>query len=307
MNDHQFPILCVTEGTSIPDNVSCLSTHDYLMKLFDYSDVDPDNVVFYNVDDNGDEFSIRAHFKKPVYHHTHERFRLCPNFPDIYISRDGSIIEEALIGAKIAMTVSKHEDIYVDYLETTVPCSFHRKFVTMFRIYADAWGNQYKISPTKHIPIPRDGDWRNYSTKNIRWVGRYQNQMLFETNTQARAYATPDSIFDIFGTPEDFVDKLDLQQNAGDDLRPYSFLPRLEVSESGTTTTVDVVSNLYGNNRDFCYHPFWFAFVVDGSTGEIYPCYSLGECISNARVCGATVSRNWLRKNLGRQSILQKS
>lgn len=80
------------------------------------------------------------------------------------------------------------------------------------------------------------------------------------------------------------------------DVRPFSPLPRLEESGSGETRKLSVVTNTWDNNRDYCYRPYWYHFVVNGDTCEILPCYSLRDVIANVRAFGGTVSRNKVRK-----------
>lgn len=306
MSQSLVPIIYVSKELPVDDiskeashGTACVnpSFHDYMMALFDYADMPDSNVMIFCVDQPDYGFPIRARFRTPVVHPLHPEFRRCPNFPTLYVSKDGRLIEECLIEAKFRATISKLQDLYIDYVSTTVPGFYHNRFVSMFRIYADAWGNQKTTRPGHHYPIPKNGDWTDYRPTNIRWAKRYENQMLFEANMSAWASVPALEISDTFCTPDEYLDKLRLTDNTDVDVRPFSPLPRLEESGSGETRKLSIVTNVWGNNRDYCYRPYWYRFVVNGKTGEILPSHSIGTVIANVHACGGTITRDQVRKH----------
>lgn len=257
--------------------------------LFEYpSWATKDNISFVQVHDPDKGFHIRALAKTPIVHPSHPDFRMCPNFPSVYITKTGQILE----GDTWTQFTTYRK---IHYVLAEIPCQYHRQPVSVFRLYADAWGRHSSIKEqcrhirTNHIPIPRNGDWQDYRPGNVKWVRRTDNQFMFERSSHR---------FDaIQGATFRSGDYLSIQ-----DYMEFHPVPNENdgighdcgVSYGGTGGWM--VSKEYGNSVDGCYAPFWCVVIYDGKTNTYLPAYSLGDAISTCRERGYQISRNAIRR-----------
>lgn len=260
---------------------STISPFSVWMAMASYEDhVNPDNVEVYLVDSmNPKAFPLRAHFKKPEVHPEHPDYRLCPNFPEIYINSSGSILDEDSI---TTFSTLGHKNYVIAFVPGRNKCCA----VNRFRIYADAWGPEWSaIRQYRTIPCPRNGNWQDYSQKNVLWD-----------------YEAYSSIFN--GKPVTKTELID-----GDTFRSVDFssVPEM-LSTFGSPMHKFVPSGLSGgkfgfiitlpprNNYDYCYDHYWTITLHDCATGETEVATSHKEVRGWLKQRGIVVSKNLIRR-----------
>lgn len=251
--------------------------------LFEYpASVDKDNVLFKQVLDLDKGFHIRALFKKPVTMPGLPEYRMCPNFPTVYISKTGEIADGDLLTQFTTRSG-------IHYVMVEVPCQYHKQPVSVFRLYADAWGPQSADLYHRHIPIPRNGNWQDYRPGNVKWAPRTYNQFMFDRT----------------------VYKFDPIRNetfrSGDYLSITEFLNEIPITNESDGIGHDVAISVggpggwiarqeYGNSVDMCYAPFWCAVIYNARTRDYIPAWSLSEVLSHCRESNIKVTRNGIRR-----------
>lgn len=208
---------------------------------------------FYSVENSDYGFPLRCRFLNPVVNPAHPTYRLCPNFPEIYIDQQGNILEEDLL-TWFSLVPTPRKPNPASYVVTRVPGSHYSKPVSVFRLYADAWGPDTFLRTTNHYPIPRNGNWQDYCPKNVKWAPRFYSERAFLTNLQE---------MDVFGisqwhslTHPDITDWLDTQY-------PQDDTPWYDCGLGTSSTFGCVVRNAHGNSIDWCYYTHFYLIFSD--------------------------------------------
>ena len=260
---------------------STISPFTMWMAMASYEDhVDRDNIVIYLADSmNKKQFPIRAYFKKPEVHPEHPDYRLCPNFPEIYINSSGNILHEDSI---TTFSTTGHKNYVIAFVPGRNKCCA----VNRFRIYADAWGPAWDRSRMyRTIPRPRNGNWQDYSPRTVLWNYEEYGYIfsgksliageVIDTSTfRSMDFISSPAMLAVFGSP------------------PHKFM-----SSGMSGVAFGVIRTLPPrDNYDYCYDHYWIITLHDCATGETEVATSHKEVRGWLKKRGIVASKNLIRR-----------
>lgn len=243
------------DPTKLPEGPS---VYDSIRDLMQYPDHVSADAFRVSVTDtiSPSMFPFRMSFDRLITHPDHPTYRLCPNFSEIYIDKDGNIL------GSDAMT-SFRTDGGKEYVLTHVPGMYKSAFVSKFRLYADAWAILYERRATRIYPVPRNGNWMDYSPGNVKWTDAtyraYNSRWPEERYKYERI--DPDSLVSI-----DYVDMADMLSYMESRNRSSR---RLGGIECVTPQLAHIRTCPPAHNFDYCHDYFWLQVVYDESTNAV--------------------------------------
>lgn len=245
-------VICINskDTSALPDGPSA---HDTIGELMTYPSHVRDDAYRITVTQGPDyAYPYRMSFMGPQVHPEYPSYRLCPNFPSIYINSKGKILgDEALT----SFTTYGNKE----YVLTRVPGMHLPVFVSKFRLYADAWAILNEHKAIALYPVPRNGYWMEYRPGNVKWCNaHYRHQDAYWPQERYRYEAIdPDSFVSI-----DFPSMADCFSHMESLNRDRRRLGGIEVNGPKIALVRTCPPS---HNIDYCHDYYWIQVVYDAS------------------------------------------